>query len=130
MKALFFDLETTGTYPGKHGIHQMSGMIVIDGVIKEKFDFKVRPNPKAEIMDESLAVAGVTREQILAYPPMEEIYRQFVDMQSMWIATIKRISFSWLATTMPVSIINFSEDGFSKMEINTLAHGFGAIVQM
>ena len=31
MKALFFDLETTGTYPGKHGIHQMSGMIVIDG---------------------------------------------------------------------------------------------------
>ena len=79
MKALFFDLETTGTYPGKHGIHQMSGMIVIDGVIKEKFDFKVRPNPKAEIMDESLAVAGVTREQILAYPPMEEILAKYVD---------------------------------------------------
>ena len=79
MKALFFDLETTGTYPGKHGIHQMSGMIVIDGEIKETFDYKVRPNPKAEILDEALAVAGVTREQILAYPPMEEIYHQFVD---------------------------------------------------
>lgn len=79
MKALFFDLETTGTYPGKHGIHQISGMIVIDGEIKEKFDFKVRPNPKAEILDEALNVAGVTREQIMAYPPMEEVYRKFVD---------------------------------------------------
>ena len=69
MKLLFFDLETTGTYPGKHGIHQMSGMIVIDGEIKEKFDFKVRPNPQA----------GVTRDQILAYPPMGEVYHQFVD---------------------------------------------------
>ncbi|MCX4294728.1 MAG: 3'-5' exonuclease, partial [Prevotella sp.] len=85
MKALFFDLETTGTYPGKHGIHQMSGMIVIDGVIKEKFDYKVRPNPKAEILDEALAVAGVTREQILAYPPMEEIYRQFVDLLAKYV---------------------------------------------
>ncbi len=79
MKLLFFDLETTGTYPGKHGIHQMSGMIVIDGEIKEKFDFKVRPNPQAEILDEALEVAGVTREQILAYPPMGEVYHQFVD---------------------------------------------------
>lgn len=79
MKALFFDLETTGTYPGKHGIHQMSGMIVIDGEIKETFDYKVRPNPKAEILDEALAVAGVTREQILAYPPdggnLSPVYR-------------------------------------------------------
>lgn len=79
MKLLFFDLETTGTYPGKHGIHQMSGMIVIDGEIKEKFDFKVRPNPQVEILDEALEVAGVTRDQILAYPPMGEVYHQFVD---------------------------------------------------
>lgn len=79
MKLLFFNLETTGTYPGKHGIHQMSGMIVIDGEIKEKFDFKVRPNPQAEILDEALEVAGVTRDQILAYPPMGEVYHQFVD---------------------------------------------------
>ena len=79
MKLLFFDLETTGTYPGKHGIHQMSGMIVIDGEIKETFDYKVRPNPKAEILDEALEVAGVTRDQILAYPPMGEVYHQFVD---------------------------------------------------
>ena len=64
MKLLFFDLETTGTNPGKHGIHQISGQIVIDGIVKESFDFHVQPNPKAIIEDEALAVAGVTREQI------------------------------------------------------------------
>lgn len=64
MKLLFLDLETTGTNPGKHGIHQISGQIVIDGIVKESFDFHVQPNPKAIIEDEALAVAGVTREQV------------------------------------------------------------------
>lgn len=51
MKVLFFDLETTGTLVNKHGIHQLSGMIVVDGEVKEKFDFKVQPNPKAELQN-------------------------------------------------------------------------------
>ena len=34
MKVVFFDLETTGTLVNKHGIHQISGMIVIDGEVK------------------------------------------------------------------------------------------------
>ena len=70
MKILFFDLETTGVLPNKHGIHQISGEIVIDGETKESFDFKVRPNPKAEITQEALDVAGVTRYQILPYPTL------------------------------------------------------------
>lgn len=42
MKKLFFyDLETTGTNPGRHGIHQISGEIVIDGKTVETFDYKV-----------------------------------------------------------------------------------------
>lgn len=85
MKVLFFDLETTGTLVNKHGIHQLSGMIVVDGEAKEKFDFKVQPNPKAEILQEALDVAGVTKEQIMAYPPMGEIYKQFVDLLSKYV---------------------------------------------
>lgn len=66
-KLFFYDLETTGTNPGRHGIHQISGEIVIDGKSVETFDFKVQPNPKAQIEDAALAVGGVTREQIMAY---------------------------------------------------------------
>lgn len=85
MKLFFYDLETTGLNPGKNGIHQISGMIVIDGEVKEKFDFKVQPNPKAIIEDEALAVAGVTREQVLAYEPMDSVYRKLTKMMSKYV---------------------------------------------
>lgn len=85
MKLFFFDLETTGTEYWKHGIHQISGKIVIDGVEKENFNFKVQPNPKARIEDEALKIANVTREQILAYPPMGEIYKQLILMLSKYV---------------------------------------------
>ena len=84
-KLFFYDLETTGTNPGRHGIHQISGEIVIDGKSVETFDFKVQPNPKAQIEDAALAVGGVTREQIMAYPPMGQVYTQLVAMLSKYV---------------------------------------------
>lgn len=85
MKLLFFDLETTGTLVNKHGIHQISGQIVIDGEVKESFDFHVQPNPQALIEPKALEVGGVTEAQIKAYPPMGEIYKKFVDMLSKYV---------------------------------------------
>ena len=85
MKVVFFDLETTGTLVNKHGIHQISGMIVIDGEVKETFDFKVQPNPKAEIVQEALDVAGVTKEQILSYPAMGYVYGQFTAILNKYV---------------------------------------------
>lgn len=60
-----------------HGFH--------DGDVKEKFDFHVQPNPKAEILDDALAVAGVTREQVLNYPPMGEVYKELVAMLGKYV---------------------------------------------
>lgn len=85
MKLLFFDLETTGTLVNKHGIHQISGQIVIDGVVKESFDFHVQPNPAAQIEPKALEVGGVTEEQIKAYPPMGQIYTAFVAMLAKYV---------------------------------------------
>lgn len=39
MKLVLFDLETTGTDCVKNGIHQISGKIIINGEVKETFDF-------------------------------------------------------------------------------------------
>lgn len=85
MKLLFFDLETTGTLVNKHGIHQISGMVVIDGEVKETFNLHVQPNPKALIEPTALEVGGVTEAQIKAYPPMGVIYNQFVEMLSKYV---------------------------------------------
>lgn len=85
MKIVFFDLETTGVLVNKHGIHQLSGEIVIDGETKERFDFRVQPNPKAEITKEALDVAGVTKEQIMAYPQMSVVYGQFIALLGKYV---------------------------------------------
>ncbi|MEC7753841.1 MAG: 3'-5' exonuclease [Bacteroidota bacterium] len=85
MKLFFFDVETTGTLYWKHGIHQLSGKIVIDGEEKERFDFKVRPNPKAVIEQQALDVSGVTKEQIMAYTPMEEVFKELIGMMSKYV---------------------------------------------
>lgn len=85
MKILFYDIETTGTRFWKNGIHQLSGEIVIDNEVKETFDFKVRPNPKALIEQAALDVAGVTKEQILQYEPMHDVYTKFTELLSKYV---------------------------------------------
>lgn len=85
MKLFFYDLETTGTKPYRNGVHQISGEIWIDGALKESFDYHVQPNPQCQIEDEALAVANVTREQILAYPPMAEVHAQLTSMLGKYV---------------------------------------------
>lgn len=58
---------------------------MVDGVTREQFDFKVRPNPQAQIEEDALKVGGVTKEQILAYPPMYDIYRKLINMLEKYV---------------------------------------------
>lgn len=65
-KLLFFDLETTGVKFWRNGIHQIGGIVDIDG-------------------QEALDVAGVTLEQVQSYQPMEEGYRRLVGILSKYV---------------------------------------------
>lgn len=82
---LFFDLETTGVLYWKNGIHQLSGLVEIDGKVVEEFDIKVRPNPKCIVEAQALEVAGVTLEQINSYQDMRDGYLQFTDILSKYV---------------------------------------------
>lgn len=85
MKILFFDLETTGVMHWKNGIHQIAGYIEVDGEVVEKFDYKVRPNPKAIIDPTALEVAGVTLEQVMDYPDMSTIFKSILKMLAKYV---------------------------------------------
>lgn len=89
-KLFFFDLETTGLKHWKNGIHQISGFIEIDGETKETFDFKTCPNPACLIEDEALAVSGLTKEIVLAYKPMTEVYKEIITMLSKYVDKFKK----------------------------------------
>jgi len=85
MKLLFFDLETTGLSSIEHGIHQISGCIEIDGEIKESFNFNVAPNPQLKISDEALLVSNRTREEVMSYPPMNQIHNEFINLLGKYV---------------------------------------------
>lgn len=80
MKLFFFDLETTGLDNQKHAIHQISGKIIIDGVEKTKFNFKVKPFEGALIDVTALKIGGVTEEQIMQYPSCHQNYVSLVTL--------------------------------------------------
>ena len=86
MKLFIFDLETTGTDSVKNGIHQISGKIIINGEVKETFDFKVRPKEGAVYEEKALEVGNVTKEQLEAYPAMPQVYTQVIAMLNKYVS--------------------------------------------
>lgn len=92
----FYDLETTGTDERKHGIHQIAGLIEVNGEIAEHFNFKVAPNPKAKIEPDALKVGNVTEEQIKAYPDMKRVYNQVLLLLSKYCDRYNQKDKIWL----------------------------------
>lgn len=82
IKRLFYDLETTGVMYWKNGIHQIAGILEIDGKEVERFDLKIKPNPNCIVDDTALEVAGITREDLKSdkYESFNSGYRRFNKM--------------------------------------------------
>lgn len=67
-KEVFLDTETTGVNPFLHGVHQIAGEIWVDGSLKDTFDFRFRPLSGTVIDLESIAISGLTLEDLKARP--------------------------------------------------------------
>ena len=86
MIKIFYDVETTGTNPKLHSIHQLSGIVEVDDVVVEEFDFKVRPHPKALIAKEAMAVCNKTEKEILSYTEMSKVHKTFLVFLSKYVS--------------------------------------------
>ena len=93
---VFFDTETTGLDYKKHSIHELGLIVEVDGEIKETLSLHVRPHPKALIDDVALRVAGVSREQILAYPPMDKTLLYLIKTLKKYIDPFEKTDKAWL----------------------------------
>lgn len=81
----FYDLETTGLETSKHAIHQLSAEIEVDGETVEEMDLRIRPFEGAEISQGAMSTGNVTKEQIMAYRPHQEVFKEFHKILSKYI---------------------------------------------
>ena len=84
-KLFVYDLETTGVDHRENAIHQLSGMVVINGEKKQEFDFKIAPHPTAIIVEEAIKVSNVTKEMIMGYPPNILIHKQILGLLGKYV---------------------------------------------
>ncbi|MDP2235012.1 MAG: 3'-5' exonuclease [Bacteroidales bacterium] len=96
-KILFFDVETTGLDSKIHGMHQLSGILEIDGEPVKTFDFKINPAPHLQIDQEALKISGKTIDEIRAYPSEAEVYRRFIAMLLNYIDKFNKLDKAFLA---------------------------------
>lgn len=85
MKVLYFDTETTGLDKDKNGLIQISGIIEIDGVVTDSFNFKIAPFEKDIIEPDALKVNKTTIEEILTYPKPNIVYSQLLQLFDKYI---------------------------------------------
>lgn len=85
-KRFWFDTETTGTDSKRNGIHELACIVEIDGIIREKKVWNIKPAESCIIEDEALKVSGVTREMLETYPSESEVYEQIISFLSKYVS--------------------------------------------
>ncbi len=90
MKEMFFDVETSGTDKKVNGILQLSGEIELDGIVKERFDYKMKPFPDQIIEDGALEKNGILRSEIEKFDDPFNCYVQFTRMLNQYVDRFDR----------------------------------------
>lgn len=80
MKIMWLDTETTGLNKEKCDIIQLSGIIVIDGEEKERFDLRCQPINYENIEQQAFDITGMTLERVKTFPTPQETYKKFKEI--------------------------------------------------
>lgn len=85
-KILWFDTETTGLDSKKNDIIQIAGIVEINDLWVEEFEFKCAPWDKNNIEQEALDVYGFTKDEICSwrdpfnvYSELKQIFSKYID---------------------------------------------------
>jgi DNA polymerase-3 subunit epsilon len=94
LKLCFIDVETTGLDCKQHEIHQLSGIIDIDGIVKETFNFKIKPSKNCKYQDEALKLNNLTIESLQNDPTRISIgvaYTQLINIFSKYVSKFDKM---------------------------------------
>lgn len=86
-KIIFIDTETGGVNADFSALIQLSGIIEVNGVEKEKFNFYIKPFENSEVNEKALEVQGRTLEELGTEKYIDEsiIYKKFLEILDKYI---------------------------------------------
>lgn len=90
MKNCYLDVETTGLDYNRHGIIQIGAVIELDNEVIKEVNYRCQPFPFQLISKESLAINGVSIEELKTYPDPVDVYREFVSVLDSYIDRYKK----------------------------------------
>ena len=87
---LWIDTETTGVTQERDQVLQLAGMIEINGVIVESFNYWVKPTDLGLISKGATAVNGITKEIASTYRDPREVVVEFRELLEKWLPATKK----------------------------------------
>jgi len=84
-KEIWVDTETTGTDPLKHGLIQLSGIVVIDNIEKERFDWFIRPFEGDVIEEQALERNGIKKEDFSDFREPRGAFIDFINLLNRYV---------------------------------------------
>lgn len=78
-KIFYYDVESTGLNHWRHGVHQIAGIMEIDGEVVGEIKLDLQPYKDAVIVEESVLMSGKTLEDLKNSMPFEKAYKELTD---------------------------------------------------
>jgi len=99
IKTLYFDVETTGTDPSKHGLIQLACLVDIDGTIVDEGNWFIQPFEKDMIDEGALKVNGLSLEKMKGFEFMKprDVYFQIITLFGKHVDKFNRSDKFWPA---------------------------------
>lgn len=115
MKIMWLDTETTGLNKEKCDIVQISGIIIIDGEEKERFNFHCQPINYENIEPASFEKTGMSIEKLKTFPTAQEVYLKFIAILDKYVDRYDHNDKFFLAGQNVRFDLEFLQTFFEKM---------------
>lgn len=115
MKILWLDTETTGLNKEKCDIIQLSGIVVIDGEERERFDFHCQPINYENIEPASFEKTKLSIEKLKEFQTPQEMYVKFIQLLDKYIDKYDRNDKFFIAGQNVRFDVEFLQSFFNKM---------------
>ena len=84
MKLLWLDTETTGLTK-RHGVIQISGIVIINNKKLGEFDFTCAPFPGDLIEDQALSVNKRSRSEIMTFDDPKKVFKEIIEIMGAYV---------------------------------------------